>query len=1064
MNKILISSILFSQLIWAGTSVLKDDIITQKISFENTQEIAEWPKNSNMILSSRHSKDGSQSLQWDISAHQSISLTDKELPGLVEASKLWPGGQPENFEPSFFKAARHGGIKLWLYRESPNPTGELHFAVAANKSSLNDNPKYRFSMKQNFTGWRAFWVHFEEDAKVENYSGPDLMKAIKITPSADMTGDRVYLDMLQFLTFISRKRHSDLQYSNNKTLDRTDSYEILSHWNNLSKFGPEKHQLTPSQVQNLAQIEANLEFLIKGNHFGKNTGANTALLNRKLSSMIRKSKTLFKQLNIRRHDGAISGLSLFSSRDEQGAEKRKTFQELGHEIFFPMAMDYALEPNAKKKQDLIDLFDYYSDQGFSYGSSLGTTDHIIRLNAYANSVFLMRDVLAEQQTLDEKQKTLEWHTRFGKLSGWNKSQGENSDLIRGGLIPKLIAVLLLENTQQKHRKMIALKEYVEWATMDAPGYIDTIKPDGSIFHHRGAYQNSYGVQALTSFALFNHLLKGTSYELSRVSQKQVRKALKAQINFAADFELHPGICGRFPYTNNGLSRMMVQAFAFMALNGDEICDQEMANTFAKIYHKAEFDDSDSYHFPSLTYYGTFGTLERMEILADSIEKKESNRIGANGFYAFPYAGFANHKRSNFAASVKGFSKYVWDFESGHKGANPFGRYASFGALKLFTGTDKKGLLSLKASAMDLNKFNWSYMPGATTKELPIEKAAYFVQAHPIYAEGKHRNYTEQTFCGATTLGANGIFSLDLLDTVPADGDEALFEKGFSAKKSYFFFDNQIICLGSGINSSDSRYNTITTLFQNVLSSEVPVSASLNGKIIKENSKGHGAILRDTQENFYIVPQQYTVKTNLGQQQAVAKEHFRSKSFAAVQEHPAVKSWIDHGKAPNNANYEYSILVKSNSKQANKIAQKPNYKILQKDAIAHILKFGQNTTAYALFQANQTVAGPLLRSDTPVLFMAQESGDELLISLTDPDLRLAKWNHNMSHMPLDITNTPAAEHFVHFEVRGLWQVAAHADIKKVELKGANTLITLRVKHGLSRELSLSPIADKRQVSK
>ena len=122
-------------------------------------------------LSTKHFKDGSQSLKWSIANNSALELGSKAVPGITAAAELYAGGQPETYEPSFISESMQGGIKLWIYREKANLSGQLTFQVGSDTTQAKKNPKYRFTMKQNFTGWRALWVHFEEDAKVVNYFG-----------------------------------------------------------------------------------------------------------------------------------------------------------------------------------------------------------------------------------------------------------------------------------------------------------------------------------------------------------------------------------------------------------------------------------------------------------------------------------------------------------------------------------------------------------------------------------------------------------------------------------------------------------------------------------------------------------------------------------------------------------------------------------------------------------------------------------------------------------------------------------------------------------------------------
>ena len=89
-------------------------------------------KNGALSQSDLHYKEGRQSLLWEW--QDSGSLIIDHLPGLVEATKGYPGGQPEVYEQLYYTEGLRGGMKLWVYRDEAHPTGELTFTVASNRS------------------------------------------------------------------------------------------------------------------------------------------------------------------------------------------------------------------------------------------------------------------------------------------------------------------------------------------------------------------------------------------------------------------------------------------------------------------------------------------------------------------------------------------------------------------------------------------------------------------------------------------------------------------------------------------------------------------------------------------------------------------------------------------------------------------------------------------------------------------------------------------------------------------------------------------------------------------
>ncbi|WP_163932876.1 chondroitinase family polysaccharide lyase [Paraferrimonas sp. SM1919] len=1038
--------------------VLSEDILSQRISFEDAQSLHAIETNQHQLeLSTKHFKDLSHSLAWKITSTNPLHFGEQAIPGLVEASSMYPGGQPEVYEPSYVNHSHQGGIKLWVYRDKPS-NGSLTFEF----KDSNNQAHYRAQMQQNYSGWRAFWVHLAEDAKIDANSANQIVNNMSITPSKELLGDTVHLDMLQFVTFVSRKRHSDWQYVNNKAKVRVDSYKILQPWQQLQKFDDQSVKLEQAHIDAFASIGNKLDTLILGSQTNHSHIKQADQYLQLVQEQLDKAESSYQALNIQRQGEGLTGQPLFSVRDEHVAIEGDIFQVAGQNTFFSLALDYKRQPTAAKKQRLLNLFEHFHDQGWAAGSSIGTTDHIIRLGFYAIGSWLFRDELAEAGMLTEVQQALLWHTRFGKLSNIDYSTGENTDHVRGGAFAKLISVLLMQDSPQKVALMQGYLDYLEWASDYAPSYSDTIKWDGSIYHHRSAYQNSYGIQSLTTLALIDSVLHGGAFQLSEQFDQRLKTALMQQFEFSADFQQHLGITGRFPANNSGIDRFMLPAYAAMAYKDPQQVDADLAMVFAQSYQKADLSAIHKILTPGLTYFGSFGTIETMEnvyqwVKDNKPEALKAKRLGESGFYNKPYAGFVNMKTDNWVAQARGMSKYVWDFESGSKVENPFGRYQSFGALTLFSGEDEQGLLTLKASGMaPFDGFHWAYLPGATTKALPMEKTTYRVAAHPIYKEGKHRNYTENTFLGGVDNGNNGIFAMELTDTVPNDGDEPMFEPGFSFNKSFFFFEDQIIALGSRINSDDKQYSTITTLFQNLLNVKHPTTAQRNNQpLVGGIHTFEGGEFVDPQGNLYRVPSEYKVVAEQGIQPSLTtsspKKGSKRRQIVAI-EQKAVKAYIDHGKAPNNANYHYQIVPKHAQ-----LERLPSYQLIANDsALQQVYEPQSKTMGYAIFDASAKPTEPIVATDTPIIAMTQNQGNRLTVAISDPDLRMKKWNHNMSFMPLDIVNGKEASKTVTITIDGHWNVAEHQDLQKIQHLNKQTQIQITLDKGKTRKLALQQL--------
>ncbi|MBZ4189897.1 chondroitinase family polysaccharide lyase [Niabella beijingensis] len=1031
--------------LWAQpTETAATKIITGQYGFESDQEKEGWTaQNSSLSFSTAHYKEGQRSLCWNWK--KGASLEASGLKGLKEAGDFYPGGIPEIYEPSFYPRDRFGGMKIWLYQEKP-ASGQLVFQAGSSIAAARRSPRYRFSVSLDFTGWRTVWVCFEEDAKVPGYKGSDDLQALVIVPeNVRQQEGRLFIDHLTLLSFVSNKRSSDLQFENKKrNLRSADGYEILKPFQLFRTAVFNQKVNAPALAGAGRKIAARLEFLILGDQTTdwkqRNTGIEDVM-----QAKLKAAKKTYEELKLKRVNGAVNGIPLFAIRDEHPAAEGQVFDNVAQNLLFPLAADYRLNGTAASGEQLLAALDYFLDQGWAAGSAIGTVDHVIRLTPIATAIFLMREELKAQNKLKPQVDMLLWHTRMGGLLQLDATRGENSDKVRGGALVKLITILLMEDDARKQQLLGQFKEYMDYVAAFAPGYSDTFKPDYSIYHHRGTYLNAYGTNALNTMALIHWLLEGTPYAMGTAATHTLTQALKQQANIAYGVQIHYGVSGRFPLNNSSIDGNSMPAFAYMSMAGDSIRDPELAALYNYIYAIAKPDELNKMLLPALTYSGTYGTLNLMVRLHRQMGSVQ--RMPEDGITVMPYSGLLAYRRGDAFATVKGYNKYVWDYEGG-KGENNMGRYLSHGMLITAKGDATKGF---DGQGMALNEgFDWSMLPGATTKKLPADKVLYYPKADQKYVEGKHRNFSESVVASGLKQGTNGLFALDLRDDVFPDTDRSLFDSSFRARKTYFFIGDEIICLGSGIRNKDSRYATVTTLFQ--YRADAGRINYFNGRAIKQQpvQKADGGWFTDQNGLHYIIPKGQQLRWVEAQQQSY---RWKNASYSPV-EGRYLKAWLDHGTQPAGGGYEYEILL--HTQQPEQYLRSKTYTVLQKDEVAHSIRHAASgITAYAVFEPGKELKGGLLlKAAAPVLVQIKETGDRLLLTVAGPDIGQARWNHNMSHMPDSITNAWAQGKVITLTLKGEWYTTGQvSSLVNATVKNGNTIISVFCKDGESIDLPL-----------
>ena len=203
------------------------------------------------------------------------------------------------------------------------------------------------------------------------------------------------------------------------------------------------------------------------------------------------------------------------------------------------------------------------------------------------------------------------------------------------------------------------------------------------------------------------------------------------------------------------------------------------------------------------------------------EKADNQKLRAKsspkGHWAKNFAAMSMHRRENWAVTMKGFNKYVLDYESSDND-NVYGIYQSHGALQIANSEDQ-----LKYNDIE-NGWDWTKVPGTTTIGLNFSNLKI--------GRDSDRSYSKKALAGGVTFSGrnpydvntlNGVFRMDFSQpTYNLHNYSPLRNIDFKFRKSVFFHDDFLVCVGSRITTSGVTGNkkTYTTLFQNKVPSYV----------------------------------------------------------------------------------------------------------------------------------------------------------------------------------------------------------------------------------------------------
>ena len=178
--------------------------------------------------------------------------------------------------------------------------------------------------------------------------------------------------------------------------------------------------------------------------------------------------------------------------------------------------------------------------------------------------------------------------------------------------------------------------------------------------------------------------------------------------------------------------------------------------------------------------------------------------------------------------------------------------------------------------------------------------------------------------------------------------------------------------------------------------------------------------------------------------------------------------IDHGKAPQNASYEYAILPCTNQAEMSAFAKKPSYKVLQKDRNAHIVRdLKSNTTSYVLFETPDALPkGLIQKADTSCLILLRENKKEAVLTVCQPDLALYRgpsddiYDEKGKRIERSIYSRPwidndSGEIPVTITLRGRWAIRETPACQVVSSDKKYTVLRFICKDGKSQDVEIFP---------
>lgn len=974
--------------------------------------------NGKLSLADKHFKLGKQSVKWDWIAGGSSSLKIKNDVFKAAATNL------------------RSTFVIWVYNEVP-VSDKLLFKFGNEHTTASS-----FEFKLDFKGWRTAWVMYHRDMSGK----PDgNMNTLIVQAPASLKKGTLFFDQLMYDVTINPRspmRDEQLPFINPEA-DKAAN----AHWNSLYTFNrtpdylPLPKETSAVDRADMAKISKRYKEIILPSE--KRNG----------KSVLPDIQNEFAWWNIRRTEGQISGRPVYSTNDIElvsltppenvkeinGLSGIKRYTQFMLQV--ARTFNTASDETSKRKLESIfmDLLDHMDDQGWAYGSGMGALHHHgYNLGGYYTSCLLMKDVIKKHGKLERTFKSMAWFSGLGRtLQLPDQLPSSNIDVFNTLLGSMLSAVLIMDDSPEKLRY---LQSFSNWLSKNiaADHTIEgAFKPDGAVFHHGNLYP-AYGIGGYTGIAPIVYVLSGTKLSVDKQSHFSLRNSLMMMHYYTNPFKWPISVSGRHPTGSWSVADL---PYAYMAMAGTPDGSSKIDTLMAAVYLKLNENRSSN----------LVGTFKKMGI----------NPVGyTSGHWNLNYGLFDIHRREDWLLTIRGHNRYFISNES-YPGANMYGRYIAYGQLEVrFPETKTNDGSNFRDEGWD-----WNNIPGTTTLHQPLNKLRANIINADDFSGIEEMLISDERFAGGTTFEKQGMFAMKI------HGHDKYDMGSFRATKSWFMFDNLVVCLGSGIRNTIKEYPTQTTLFQNYL--QQPADAiGVNGKEVTafpytaKGTSGKIFTIVDHRNIGYYIPDGKSVLLTKATQKSRDQKDIRETTgnFA--------KLIIEHGKAPVNEEYEYAMRVKTDQKEMEGMAsvmnsEKPLYSVLQKDSIAHIVCYNaEQLTAMAIFNSNAKLSDALiLNNSAPCLLMYKKGGDELQMSVTDPDLAFYEGpddspltadgkRKEVSIYSRSWYRSPSKPSTIKMLIKGSWGVKSLSDRFQANVQpDGNTMLSIECADGLTSKIEL-----------
>ena len=533
------------------------------------------------------------------------------------------------------------------------------------------------------------------------------------------------------------------------------------------------------------------------------------------------------------------------------------------------------------------------------------------------------------------------------------------------------------------------------AQIAANGYNSGFYPDGSYLDHiKVPYLGAYGIEFMKGGAKIPSLLAGTPWKYP----EQVQDNLES-------------------YIVEGFGNGMYQGMMLDCLKGRSVSRPASSNQAAgreAMMIILQIVDSFSQEAKETTLSALKAWLEEDEGFIDSLVgaenmaiKKKAKEIledtSIQSYIApvhksYPLMDRVVHRTEDYLFALSMYSERIQNTEIMND-ENRFGWHQNNGMTYIYD-EDKQYTENY------WNTVNPLRLPGTTVVPVNIgtgkPDGSGFAQGGDFCSK--------ESWVGGTSIGNYGVSGMSFSgETQGIAGDAPVsYAPDLKGKKSWFMFDDEMVCLGAGITNKNMELPVETTienkklrkdgsnqLLVNGEKTEIPVkeanvkelverTADVSGISFEQVNWAHLEGNQSVGTGYYFPEENTEIQVRRGQTTGSWKD---VGTFEGESTENYLEMWVDHGQNPENASYSYVLLPETSAEETENYAQAPKVTILENSSEVQAVRHETLKIIGTNFWQEQGGSVEGITSDKAASVMLQETEQGTVkISVSDPTMK------------------------------------------------------------------------------